>query len=72
MKRVHVSNIPLRAFIAGWIEVPDNTTDETMQAALVTAILERGFKEQGDPYDPELDDDVVESGWEFSIVEVRT
>lgn len=68
MKRVHVSNIPIHAFVEGWVEVPDDTTKENLNEAISKALLDKGYDSLSSPESEELDAEVVKNGWEFDIV----
>lgn len=74
MKRVLVSNIPLDAYISGWVEVPDETDvkdEEKLQEAIARALLDHGFKEVGVPENHEMNDGLVKTGWEFTVEEIQ-
>jgi hypothetical protein len=43
LKRVFVTNIPIRACMSGTVEIPDDTLPENRNAAITKAILENGF-----------------------------
>jgi len=70
MKRVFVTNIPVHAYVDGWIEVPDDTDPEKMNEALVESICENGYSVEtrtlNVPGDIDLDEGTIKGGWEFS------
>jgi hypothetical protein len=72
-RRVYVQNIPVLAYVDGWVVVSDDTDSETtLNEELAKALLEKGYEPETQtlvvPNDVELDAKVIESGrWVFSI-----
>lgn len=68
-RKVFVSNIPVRACVDGWVTVPDDTTPESLSAAVVKSLREDGYEPETikiDPSETELDRSYDLSLWEFS------
>jgi hypothetical protein len=69
MKRIFVSNIPVRTVVDGWVEVPEDTTEENLDAAITVALREKGFRPETTEIEVEgldLDKEALDAGWEFS------
>jgi hypothetical protein len=75
-RRVFVTNIPLNAYVDGWVEVPEGTTADDLQDAIKEALLTKGFTPEtqtlsvgsgahGLSGDVELDEGIIKGGWEF-------
>lgn len=72
-KRVLVTNIPVCAFVDGWVDVPDDTQPDNMNDAIGSALCERGFSPASPrlrvPEQIELSEELIRSGWEFTWTE---
>lgn len=69
MKRVFVSNIPVHAYVDGWVEVPDGTDPEALNDAIATALCERGYSAESSTLavgETDLDEGIIKGGWEFT------
>jgi hypothetical protein len=67
-RKVFVSNIPVRACVDGWVEVPDGTPPEDLQAALAEALKKGQYEPQTSSVEITLDTQVDQSlvgVWEF-------
>lgn len=67
--KIHVTNIPVRGFAEGEVEIPDDTPPEGIQDALEAALKECEI----DPsWKIEIDDNLetdaglIDGGWEFN------
>lgn len=64
-RKVFVTNIPVRAPVNGWVEVPDETTPEGLGDAIAKALKEDGYTQEKEVHDGlEVDVSVLDK-WEF-------
>jgi hypothetical protein len=64
--KVFVTNIPVRACVNGWVEVPDGTTPDGLGDAIAEALKEKGYAQEKEIHDGlEVDVSVVDK-WEFT------
>ena len=70
MAKVLVTNIPIHAYATAWVEIPDDTTEDARNSAVSTALLDGTVRLRGTDIDTsnfDLDDGIIEGGWEFNI-----
>ena len=70
-KKVLVTNIPVNAFVEGWVTVPADAEGDELQDAIGLALKTNGYtRAEPDFIDSAsvcLDDSVIDGGWEFDI-----
>jgi len=70
MKKVFVTNIPVHAYVDGWVEVLEGTDPEKLNEALAETLCEKGYEPETRmlkvPDDTDLDEGTIKGGWVFS------
>jgi len=74
--KLWVTNIPVNAFISAWVEIPDATPEDKIDDAIKEALCgedstfavdSRKLQREG----VELDEGIINGGWEFNIDDTR-
>lgn len=67
-REVFVTNIPIRSFAAGYVEIPATTDSDHMNEAITKALRENGYRPHGvykASIDAEVDETLIDK-WEFT------
>lgn len=68
MRKLFVTNVPIHAYLQGWVEVPADTSPEDLQEAIAKSIASGGLKPHFQPMESvtwDLEDALPK--WEFDI-----
>lgn len=69
MKRVFVTNIPVRTCTDGWVKIPDDTPEANVNEAIAIALRVDGFTPETRTMPVEgidLDMEALNANWEFT------